>query len=436
MPINRFANNPRQISKKEHARLEKDLADLGDLGGICHDLDTNSLIGGNQRSEIMGVISGGNVPVITETFDPPTKQGTVALGYIIWRGEKYAYRAVKGWTDEQRRRANIEANRAGGAWDVDVLANSWSAPELISFGFDEDWLREQGKMYGAVLNMLESEKPEPVDAEPQIDRAAELQEIWQVKRGDLWQIGEHRLLCGDSTVRADVERVMDGEKADMVFTDPPYNVEIVGGTHDPRDKKNFGKGPRIENDAMSDGDFDTFLNSAFSEMNEAMRPGAAFYVCAPAGRTETQFRNALDRTGDLPLRECIVWSKQQAVFGRQDYHWQHESILYGWKHGAAHYFCEDHTQTTVWSIDRPMRSEKEHPTQKPVELPSKAISNSSVVGNILYEPFGGSGTTLAACQNLSRKCRAIEISENYCSVILQRMQDAFPNLDIHLIERE
>ena len=157
MTINRFANNPRQISKKEHARLEKDLADLGDLGGVVHDIDTNSLIGGNQRSEIMGVISGGNVPIITERFDPPTKQGTVALGYIEWRGEKYAYRAVKGWTDEQRRRANIEANRAGGSWSTDILANEWDAKELISFGFDEDWLREQGKMYGAVSNLLGSE---------------------------------------------------------------------------------------------------------------------------------------------------------------------------------------------------------------------------------------------------------------------------------------
>ncbi len=266
---------------------------------------------------------------------------------------------------------------------------------------------------------LEYGKVEPPD-DPgaQIDKAEELRVKWGVESGQLWQLGEHRLICGDCTDRAVVDRVMGGEKADMIITDPPYNVGIVGGTHDPRDKKNYGRGPKIENDQMSDDEFDTFLLSALQVMDSVIKPGAAFYVCAPAGRTETQFRNAIDRV--FTLRECIVWVKQQPVFGRQDYHWRHESILYGWKDGAAHYFCDDHTQSTVWEIDRPMRSEKEHPTQKPVDLFDKAIGNSSEVGKIIFEPFCGTGTSIASCERLGRKCRAVEISPAYVAVALER----------------
>jgi DNA modification methylase len=226
-------------------------------------------------------------------------------------------------------------------------------------------------------------------------------------------------MCGDSTKAEDVERLMGGEKADMVFTDPPYNVQIVGGTHDPRDTKNYGAGPKIINDAMSDDDFDIFLLRFFSNMHEALKNGGAYYVCAPAGRTETQFRNALDTT--LTLRQCIVWVKQQQVFGRQDYHWRHESVLYGWRDGAAHYFTEDKTQNTVWEIDRPMRSDKEHPTQKPPELVARAINNSSKSGEIVFDLFLGSGTTAVAAERTGRICYGMEIEPKYCAVALERL---------------
>jgi len=143
-------------------------------------------------------------------------------------------------------------------------------------------------------------------------------------------------------------------------------------------------------------------------------------LCAPAGRTETQFRNAIDKV--FILRQCIVWAKQNAVFGRQDYHWKHESILYGWKDGAAHYFCDDHTQSTVWEIDRPMRSDKEHPTQKPVELPEKAITNSSTPGDLIYDPFCGSGTTLVSAKKNGRIGIGIEIVEENCEQIVKRLR--------------
>lgn len=259
-------------------------------------------------------------------------------------------------------------------------------------------------------------------SEAQIDRAEELQKKWQVRPGDLFEIGPHRLLCGDCRNPEDVGRLMDGGKAKMVFTDPPYNVEIVGGTRDPRDKKNYQSGNYIENDSMSDVEFDAFLFEAMQSLHGAMSPGCVFYVCSPAGNTETQFRNAINKV--FTLRQCIVWVKQQFVFGRQDYHWRHESILYGWKEGAAHFFGEDHTQDTVWEIDRPMRSDKEHPTVKPVELPMRAIRNSSKEGDLVYDPFAGSGTTALAAHALNRRSASVEIHPPYVAVTLERFEQA------------
>lgn len=256
----------------------------------------------------------------------------------------------------------------------------------------------------------------------QINRAEELQKKWQVQSGDLFEIGPHRLLCGDCRNPDDVRRLMGREKADMVFTDPPYNVEIVGGTRDPRDKKNYQSGNYIENDSMSDVEFDTFLFEAMQSLYDAMSLGCVFYVCSPAGNTETQFRNAINKV--FTLRQCIVWVKQQFVFGRQDYHWRHESILYGWKEGAAHFFGEDHTQDTVWEIDRPMRSDKEHPTVKPVELPMRAIRNSSKEGYLVYDPFAGSGTTALAAHTLNRRSASVEIHPPYVAVTLERFEQA------------
>jgi DNA modification methylase len=280
-------------------------------------------------------------------------------------------------------------------------------------GFDEDFLKE--------LPGFEPEPPPEPGEPPDISKAEELRKAWGTELGQLWALGEHRLAVGDCTDRGVVEGVMGGESADMVATDPPYNVSIFGGTHDPRDKKNYGAGPKIQNDNMSDEEFDKFLLNAFMSIDKILKAGGVYYICAPAGRTETQFRIALEEV--FGLRECIVWVKQQFVFGRQDYHWRHESILYGWKNGAAHYFCDDKTQDTVWEFDRPMRSEKEHPTQKPFELFFRMISNSSKFDELVYDPFLGSGTTLIACENLNRRCRGIEISPAYAAVCLQRFVD-------------
>jgi DNA modification methylase len=262
-----------------------------------------------------------------------------------------------------------------------------------------------------------------VDAEPQINKADELRRKWQVKRGQIWELGAHLLMCGDSTNQEEVERVMCGDEAALVFTDPPYNVDYQGNEsiQSLKARNRRTDGLVVSNDAMTDEQFDAFLDSFLKCL--PLRIGGGYYVCAPAGRTETQFRYAFDRASGLTIRQCIVWVKDAFVFGRQDYHWRHESILYGWMEGAAHYFVNDHTQDTVWEIDRPSASE-EHPTTKPTPLAVKAIANSSKPGETVWDGFMGSGTTIIACEQLGRKCRGMEIDPGYVAVAIQRWADA------------
>jgi len=255
------------------------------------------------------------------------------------------------------------------------------------------------------------------DAEPQIDRAEELRVKWGVELGQLWQLGEHRLICGDCTDAAVVERVMGGERADMVFADPPYNV------------KYSGRGQRtsveIENDDMPEDEFKVWLNLVCKSLESIMDDGCPVYMChGDTGRRSVPFIECFDSVGWV-RSATIIWAKQVASMGWQDYRSQHECISYGWKSGRAHYFVDSRSQTTLWEISRDSQNSYIHPTTKPVELPSRAIENSSRTNEVVVDFFLGSGTTLIACENLSRKCRAVEISPAYVAVALQRYQDAF-----------
>lgn len=312
-------------------------------------------------------------------------------------------------------------------WDANVIAADVEAGVDLSGMFTELELQALG------VDVLD-EPPE--DPGAQVDRADELLQVWQVERGQLWIIpsksgrGEHRLLCGDSTNADDVARVMGGERASLVMTDPPYNVSYQNNetVESLKARNRRTDGLTVSNDAMTDEQFDVFLRDFLSIL--PLKDGGVFYLCAPPGRTETQFRNALDSVSGLMLKECIVWVKDVFVFGRQDYHWRHESILYGWKDGAAHFFIDDRTQDTVWQIERPKVSAN-HPTMKPVELFVKAISNSSRSHDQVFDPFLGSGTTLVACEQTGRLGRGLELEPKYCAVILQRMSDMglTPRLD-------
>jgi len=253
-------------------------------------------------------------------------------------------------------------------------------------------------------------KVEEDDPSDLIDHAEELRKKWGVEPGQLWILGDHRLLCGDSTKAEDVALVMEEEKAALCLTDPPYGVDYVGKTKDALVVHNDGR------NTLPD-----LLTSALTLAMGSTLPGACWYVTAPAG---PQFHVFASTLLDLGVwRQTLVWAKQSLVMGHSDYHYQHEAIFYGWTPGAAHKAPPSRTQTTLWEFDRPTKS-REHPTMKPVALFGKCVENSSTVGSLIYDPFLGSGTTLIAAEQLGRKCYGLEIDPKYCAVIIQRWADA------------
>ena len=229
--------------------------------------------------------------------------------------------------------------------------------------------------------------------------------------GDLWILGNHRLLCGDSTSSKDVIRLLDGSQANLWLTDPPYNVAYQGKTKDAL---------TIQNDEMDDESFRRFLVSAYSAADFVLKEGAAFYIWH-ADSEGFNFRGACRDIG-WKVRECLIWTKNAFVLGRQDYQWQHEPCLYGWKDGASHGWFSDRSQSTVLKFDRPARN-GDHPTMKPVELFRYLIVNSTRKNEIVLDSFGGSGTTLIACEDVGRKARIVEIDPVYCDVIIERWQN-------------
>ena len=229
--------------------------------------------------------------------------------------------------------------------------------------------------------------------------------------GDLWVLGRHRVLCGDSTKAEDVERLMAGAKADLWITDPPYNVDYTGKTKDAL---------KVENDSMSDTDFRSFLIACFSRAFDVMKPGASYYIWH-ADSEGYNFRGAVFECNQK-VRQCLIWVKQTLVMGRQDYHWKHEPCLYGWREGGSHGWYTDRKQTTVLEFDRPSRSE-DHPTMKPVALFAYQIRNSTAPNAIVFDSFLGSGTTVIAAEQLGRECYGLEISPAYCDVVVKRWEN-------------
>lgn len=227
-------------------------------------------------------------------------------------------------------------------------------------------------------------------------------------RGRIYQLGRHRVMCGDATDADEVAELMDGAVANMVFTDPPYNVGYIGRTK---------KALRIKNDAMKADKFRELLERAFALQYAHSRAGAPIYVCHAALRTDA-FAAALDGTG-WHVAQCLVWAKHHFVLGRSDYHWQHEPILYGWKPGAPHPWYSDRKQTTIWHFKRPMRNAL-HPTMKPVELVAYALRNSSAAGDVVLDTFAGAGSTLLAAEETGRTAYVMELDPRYVDAIRLR----------------
>ena len=232
--------------------------------------------------------------------------------------------------------------------------------------------------------------------------------------GDLYELNDHRLHCASSTETDALGKLFAGQLADLVITDPPYNVAIQGGDHSNPDRKN---GKKIENDCMSDEDFYQFLYDFYTALGSYTKPGGAWYVWY-ASRETVNFHKAMNDAGLTPKQQ-LIWLKSSIVMGRQDYQWKHEPCIYGWKEGAAHGWYSDRKQTTILEFDRPSRN-AEHPTMKPIPLFAYQIGNSSKQGDIVADGFGGSGTTIIACDQMNRKGYLQELDPKYCDVIVAR----------------
>jgi site-specific DNA-methyltransferase (adenine-specific) len=277
-----------------------------------------------------------------------------------------------------------------------ILAEQAATDNLAATGYDADAV-------AAILRAAGQVDERDVDAAPDLPAPTEL----YVEAGELWALGNHRLLIGDSTNPASVERVTDVASVDLVWTDPPYGVDYVGKTK---------AALRLMNDDLGEAGTRRLVADALTLA--PLRPGGVFYLAAPAGPLHLAFLLAV-RDAGLTVHQTLVWVKDRFVLGRSDYHARYEPIVYGWRDGAAHHFVADRTQDTVWEIDRPSRS-AEHPTMKPVALVERAIRNSSRPGELVYDPFAGSGTTLIAAEVAGRSARVIEIDPRYAQVIIER----------------
>lgn len=324
-------------------------------------------------------------------------------------------------TEEEVKQLRILDNKLNESeWDMELLSEELK--DLDMSGFDIDW-------------EIPEEEPEPEIIEDEVP-----EEVEPIARaGDIWRLGDHTLICGDSTNTETITRLMNGEKADLLLTDPPYNVNYSS------------KAGKIQNDNMTDAAFIEFLHAAFSAANENLRAGAGFYIWH-ADNKGYEFREAARQTGWL-IRQNLIWVKSSFTLGRQDYQWQHEPCLYGWKDGAAHYFIEkrnlttviedqidldkmkkedmkkllevlfsEETPSTILRAEKPPRSDL-HPTMKPLKLMAKQINNSSKAGDAVLDIFGGSGSTLMACEQMNRRCLTCELDPHYCDVIIARWEE-------------
>ena len=302
-----------------------------------------------------------------------------------------------GLTEEQKKKYRILDNKTNelAEWDFDLLEE-----EIDGLDFD-------GFDFGFDMSAFEEPKEIVEDEPPEVDE--ENEPITQL--GDIWQLGRHRLMCGDSTDVSAVAALMNGEEADLLLTDPPYNVAYEGKTKDAL---------TIENDKMESDKFREFLTSAFTAAVSVLKEGGAFYIWF-ASREHCNFETALNESG-LEVRQELIWKKNTMVLGRQDYQWKHEPCLYGWKDGASHNWYSDRCQTTVLEFNKPARN-GEHPTMKPVELFAYQIKNSTKKGETVLDLFGGSGTTIIACEQTGRTGYCMELDPKYCDVIIKRYEN-------------
>ena len=421
--------NPRldlQPGDPDYEKLKRSIQEFGLVEPIVFNERTGYVVGGHQRLKVLQDLGWSEVPVSVVDLDP-----------------------------EKEKALNVALNKIEGDWDNFKLKElleelDTGAFDITITGFDEEEIED------LMTQFYVEEETEVKEDNFDPDKAAEEIQEPITKPGDVWLLGRHRLMCGDSTNIDDVLRLMGGKQADMIFTDPPYNVDYEGSN-----------GKKIKNDNMEDSAFYQFLYDAFVAMYTVLKEGGPIYVCH-ADSEGLNFRKAFKDAGFL-MKQCLIWVKNSLVLGRQDYHWKHEPILYGWKPGAAHawyggrkqdtvveedvdlvvqkegdhfvlsfsngiksvmvkvpsyeiVFSGDDSDSTTWRIEKPKKN-ADHPTMKPIALCARAIQNSSKPGELVLDPFGGSGSTLIACEQTGRTCFTMEFDPVYADVIVKRWEE-------------
>lgn len=367
-----YINNARTHSPEQLTKLRSSLREFGFINPVIIDREFN-IIAGHGRVMAAKEEHIAEVPCVFVDYLTEAQK----KAYIL-ADNRMALDA--GW-DEELLRIEIEALQGA---DFDV--------SLTGFGEDE------------IADLFAGDEKSAKDDD--FDLTAALEKASFVERGDIWTVGRHRLMCGDATNAADVAALMDGKKANLIVTDPPYNVAFKASD-----------GLTIQNDSMKNDEFYTFLYNSFKNMAEHLESGGSAYVFH-ADTEGLNFRKAFIDAG-FHLAGVCIWVKNSLVLGRSDYQWQHEPVLFGWEKGGKHSWYSDRRQTTIWNYDKPKRN-KNHPTSKPLDLLGYPICNSSQENAIVLDTFGGSGSTLMACEQLNRICCMMELDEKYASVILRR----------------
>lgn len=395
--------NPRQITDAKKAMLAKTLAKFGDLGGIVLNRTSGVLVGGHQRVAAFAGALDASV-VVERAYDPPTENGTVAEGYVIAMGERFAYREVR-WDADTEKAANLAANKGAGSFDLPQVGEWIRDLEAAEFEldltmFDQD---ERAELFGMpeveLLPDGQGEEEElVVPAEP------------KSKRGDVYQLGEHRVMCGSSAEFSDVEKLMDGAKADMIFTDPPYNVAgklIASGI-----RENY---VRLDNSAWDHG---FQFEDVEQNMLAVLAEDATVYVC-----TSHHLFGAIMAwmASWAKYHGYCVWSKSNPMpsLAKRHYTFNSELIAYATRGKHTFNFPDEGNTPSVWTMAKTRHNDL-HPTMKPIEVPAHAIRHSSKKGDLVVDFFGGAGSTLMACHELGRWCYTMELDPRYVDTILTR----------------
>lgn len=409
--------NPRVIRDQKFRLLKKSIEEDPEMLGLREILlfpyqGKNIIIGGNMRYQALKDLGY-----------------TTAIVKIL----------PADFTPEKLRAIVIKDNSGFGEWDWDALADEWEAAQLIDWGLDVPDLG----------NVKAEEEAEEDDYNPSDD----LEKPAKSREGDIYALGRHRLICGDSTDPQIIDILCGSTVVDLYLSDPPYNVDYANKN---KALNAAEKGNRIQkeiaNDRMADGQFREFLNKALNAADRHLKPGGVFYIWH-AGREGFNFISAVRDTG-WEFKQVLIWNKNNMVLGRQDYQWKHEPCLYGWKPGAGHYFIDSRSQLTVYQNeagefdpdkmtkaelvdlvkkigqlptdlideDKPLRS-ADHPTMKPLKLMGRCVKNSTRPGEVVLDSFGGSGSTLMACEQLGRVCFTVELDPHYVDVIIKRWEE-------------